>query len=187
MRQSLSWSKHKKSQIYMYDIFVALILASVLFYISFSQFAISGLNTESQTLSQAYELIEFLSSTTVSELTSVDENINEALGLTLKEHIVKPDTSIAETMLVLYYVNDTRLDKFLETLDDFVYDDFGRFNYWISFSNSTDEFFYNHSNVEDLSSYLTSSEFTSSSVLVTYGNFTKIYGPAILTVTVWKD
>ncbi|MDK2849835.1 MAG: hypothetical protein PWP03_471 [Candidatus Woesearchaeota archaeon] len=188
MKLNPFWNRNKKGQIYIYDVFAALILSAVLFYVSLSHFMVSEQNSELVTFDEANDLLGFLTSTKVSDLAQLDTTLNETLGLSIKQHIIFPDTTLAETILTLYYVNLTRLDETLNALDPYILDNHGRFNYRLSLSNETDKFFYNHSNVAfDIDKIQNSAEYSSASILVTYGNLTEVYGPAIMTITVWKD
>ena len=190
MRQNLFCNKNKSGQIYMYDVFIALIIAAVLFYVSVSHFMFQVHTFRVVTFSEANDFIGFLTSAKARDLTQSNKTLNKTLGLSIKERIISPDTTLAEVILVLYYVNKTRLDESLTALDDYVKDDFGRFNYWISLSNDTHKFFYNHSNIgmNDFNDAKErSKEYSSASILVTHANLTTIYGPTVLTATFCKD
>ncbi|HDP73396.1 MAG TPA: hypothetical protein ENN46_00340 [Candidatus Woesearchaeota archaeon] len=193
----------KKSQFFVIDIVIGLLVFSILSFIFFSTRVDE---TKVYTIEESQDLINFFSTTKASDILSFRVSgdsysyLRETLGNLTRDKVLTEDSLVSDWIVAHYYVSynnaggnpaakraaaSDKLDKLMADITRFTTDFHGRFGFRISLvdSSSPNEF-YNYSTI---SNFFEASEFVTHSFVSVTSTYHEIYGPVEVKLTARKN
>ena len=190
----------KRSQFFLVDIVIGLLVFSILAFIFFST---RTDEVRMETVEESLDIIDFFSTTKASDITSLtlyEEsdyiNMKEILGNLTRDRIISEESTIPDWITAYYFVlaesgdyeeNEIidKLDELMRQIRTFTGDYYGRFAFRVSLANSTHpQGFYNYSTM--VGEFFAATEYVTHSFISVTGTMDEIYGPVEVRITARK-
>jgi len=190
----------KRSQFFLVDIVIGLLVFSILAFIFFST---RTDEVRMETVEESLDIIDFFSTTKASDITSLTLyegsdyiNMKEILGNLTRDRIISEDSTIPDWITAYYFVlaesgdyeeNEIidKLDELMRQIRTFTGDYYGRFAFRVSLANSTHpQGFYNYSTM--VGEFFAATEYVTHSFISVTGTMDEIYGPVEVRITARK-
>lgn len=190
----------KRSQFFLVDIVIGLLVFSILAFIFFST---RTDEVRMETVEESLDIIDFFSTTKASDITSLTLyegsdyiNMKEILGNLTRDRIISEDSTIPDWITAYYFVlaesgdyeeNEIidKLDELMQQIRTFTGDYYGRFAFRVSLANSTHpQGFYNYSTM--VGEFFAATEYVTHSFISVTGTMDEIYGPVEVRITARK-